>query len=187
MVTWAFEKWNAGQRCFLLPIATLIYYSAVRNDSRALSGMCPELVPMLKGIGHVGCNCCKTCISSFSIGLFVCVFVCLFVSYRGSTGEDLQREKESEADIKQALEQSKRAMRFGDTYGAVSALESVKQVTTVTVETSGQDQDQHTSAVLSAPPVVLVYYWLGMPRCIMHRQAGIYRWHLIAAGITPST
>lgn len=50
-------------------------------------------------------------------------------SYRGSTGEDLKREKESEAEIKAALEQSKRAMRFGDTYGAVSALESVKQVT----------------------------------------------------------
>ncbi|CAM9252814.1 unnamed protein product [Pylaiella littoralis] len=48
-------------------------------------------------------------------------------SYRGSTGEDLKREKASETEIAAALEQSKRAMRFGDTYGAVSALESVKQ------------------------------------------------------------
>eukprot|EP00903_Cladosiphon_okamuranus_P009413 g8977.t1 len=48
-------------------------------------------------------------------------------SYRGSTGEDLKREKESEDEIQRALDQSKRAMRFGDTYGAVSALESVKQ------------------------------------------------------------
>eukprot|EP00752_Nemacystus_decipiens_P010614 g9452.t1 len=48
-------------------------------------------------------------------------------SYRGSTGQDLKREKASEDEIKEALAQSKRAMRFGDTYGAVSALESVKQ------------------------------------------------------------
>lgn len=53
----------------------------------------------------------------------------MFGSYRGSTGEDLKREKASETEIAAALEQSKRAMRFGDTYGAVSALESVKQVT----------------------------------------------------------
>ncbi|CAM9383114.1 unnamed protein product [Scytosiphon promiscuus] len=48
-------------------------------------------------------------------------------SYRGSTGEDLKREKDSEDEIKAALKQSRRAMRFGDTFGAVSALESVKQ------------------------------------------------------------
>ncbi|CAM9943874.1 unnamed protein product [Ectocarpus sp. 6 AP-2014] len=48
-------------------------------------------------------------------------------SYRGSTGEDLKREKESETEIKAALAQSKRAMKFGDTFGAVSALEGVKQ------------------------------------------------------------
>ncbi|CAM9356048.1 unnamed protein product [Hapterophycus canaliculatus] len=48
-------------------------------------------------------------------------------SYRGSTGEDLKREKDSEDKIKAALKQSRRAMKFGDTFGAVSALESVKQ------------------------------------------------------------
>lgn len=53
----------------------------------------------------------------------------IFFSYRGSTGEDLKREKESETEIKAALAQSKRAMKFGDTFGAVSALEGVKQVT----------------------------------------------------------
>lgn len=40
----------------------------------------------------------------------------------------MQREKDNEVEIRAALEQSKRAMRFGDTFGAVSALESVKQV-----------------------------------------------------------
>lgn len=49
-------------------------------------------------------------------------------SYRGSVGEDLQREKKNEVEIQAALDQSKRAMRFGDTFGAVSALEAVKQV-----------------------------------------------------------
>ncbi|CAM9514000.1 unnamed protein product, partial [Laminaria digitata] len=48
-------------------------------------------------------------------------------SYRGSVGEDLQREKKNEVEIQAALDQSKRAMRFGDTFGAVSALEAVKQ------------------------------------------------------------
>lgn len=54
-----------------------------------------------------------------------------FGSYRGSTGEDLKKEKEHEVEIQAALDQSKRAMRFGDTFGAVSALESVKQVLSV--------------------------------------------------------
>lgn len=61
-----------------------------------------------------------------------------FGSYRGSTGEDLKREKASEKEIEAALEQSKRAMRFGDTYGAVSALESVKQVTCFTSSSYGE-------------------------------------------------
>lgn len=50
------------------------------------------------------------------------------VSYRGSVGEDLEREQKSEGVIKAALAQSRRAMKFGDTFGAVSALEGVKQV-----------------------------------------------------------
>lgn len=41
----------------------------------------------------------------------------------------MQREKKNEVEIQAALDQSKRAMRFGDTFGAVSALEAVKQVT----------------------------------------------------------
>lgn len=45
----------------------------------------------------------------------------------------MQREKKKEVEIQAALDQSKRAMRFGDTFGAVSALESVKQVTDPTV------------------------------------------------------
>lgn len=49
-------------------------------------------------------------------------------SYRGTTDEDLEREKKSEGKIKTALAQAKRAMKFGDSYGAVSALEEVKQV-----------------------------------------------------------
>lgn len=49
-------------------------------------------------------------------------------SYRGTTDEDLERERNSEGKIKIALAQAKRAMKFGDSYGAVSALEAVKQV-----------------------------------------------------------
>lgn len=41
----------------------------------------------------------------------------------------MQKEKKNEVEIQAALDQSKRAMRFGDTFGAVSALEAVKQVT----------------------------------------------------------
>lgn len=51
------------------------------------------------------------------------------VSYRGASDEDLERERVNEGRIKEALSQSKRAMKFGDTFGAVSALEAVKQVT----------------------------------------------------------
>lgn len=49
-------------------------------------------------------------------------------SYRGTTDEDLEREKKSEDVIKAALAKAKRAMKFGDSYGAVSVLETVKQV-----------------------------------------------------------
>lgn len=59
------------------------------------------------------------------VGVFATSFL---FSFRGSTGEDLEKEKENEKEIREALDQSKRAMRFGDTFGAVSALEGVKQV-----------------------------------------------------------
>ena len=53
----------------------------------------------------------------------------IFDSYRGVSDEDLERERANEEQIKKALALSKRAMKFGDTFGAVSALEAVKQVT----------------------------------------------------------
>ncbi|CAM9598003.1 unnamed protein product, partial [Choristocarpus tenellus] len=48
--------------------------------------------------------------------------------YRGVANADLEKETANEGKIQVALEQAKRAMRYGDTYGAVSALEEVKGV-----------------------------------------------------------
>ncbi|CAM9790084.1 unnamed protein product, partial [Discosporangium mesarthrocarpum] len=51
----------------------------------------------------------------------------LLQRYRGSVNADLELENANEDKIKAALQQSRKAMRFWDTYGAVSALEEVKE------------------------------------------------------------
>lgn len=62
----------------------------------------------------------------------------------------MQREKKNEVEIQAALDQSKRAMRFGDTFGAVSALEAVKQVIQRLLRGNAKHryrEDQHPTAV----------------------------------------
>lgn len=83
-----------------------------RKALTAEAFLCPDPGFVLAVFGHVFCG----------------RFVPLVISYRGTTGDDLKREKDKESEITEALAQSKRAMKFGDTYGAVCALESVKQV-----------------------------------------------------------
>lgn len=128
LVPEAFESWNAGHcRCRCCrwqcqqPHCSVVYGTTVPSV--------PNSCRSSKAKASL------TAVLDVTVNLFLWSdgFLVLFGSYRGSTGEDLKREKESEGEIKQALEQSKRAMRFGDTYGAVSALESVKQVTRLSV------------------------------------------------------